>query len=89
MKVVFNAMEDIVSQKLEEMLNSMDDCCKCEKCVTDMLAISLNRIQPKYVSTSAGTVLSKVDTLDVQTMVDMVTKIESAITLVKNNPNHD
>ena len=36
-----NVMEEIVDEKLMQMLES-ETCCKCERCIEDMKATALN-----------------------------------------------
>ena len=84
---ISNIMEDIVKQKLDEMLKNID-CCKCEKCYADMLAIALNMIKPKYVSTRQGELLVKIDETKPQNLVDISSSVFKAIEIVKSNPKH-
>ncbi|WNQ13501.1 late competence development ComFB family protein [Paenibacillus aurantius] len=53
-------MEELVKNCLKEMLASDPRYSSCgEKCQSDAMAIVLNRIPPKYVSTPKGEIYSK------------------------------
>lgn len=84
---ISNIMEEIVKQKLDEMLEDID-CCKCDKCYADMFAIALNMCKPKYVSTQKGELLVKIDETKVQNNVDISSFVWKAIQIVKANPKH-
>lgn len=82
-----NAMEPIVRRVLNEMLEKTD-CCKCPVCYSDMLAIALNSVQPKYTNTHEGELLVKVGQGAGQNSIDINVAVTKAIEQVKNNPRH-
>ena len=86
---VINVMEQMVSNKMKDHLDKAD-CCKCEKCVDDMMAIALNNLPPKYVSTPRGEFFSRVgSSLEKQNSMDIEFAVVSAIEFVSNHPHHD
>lgn len=84
-----NVMENIVKPRLDEMLKSEPDCCKCSKCYNDMMAIALNKLEPMYVNSKAGELYSKLNTVTFQKTVDIDIAITSAINTVKSYPHHE
>ena len=82
-----NIMEVLVRQKLDEMLET-SDCCKCETCYLDILAIALNYCKPRYVNTFQGELLVKINSTERQSSVDLDIAILKAIEIVKQNPHH-
>lgn len=84
---ISNIMEKIVKQKLDEMLKNVE-CCKCDKCYADMLALALNMCKPKYVSTQKGELMVKLDETKAQNAVDISSAVWKAIQIVKANPKH-
>ena len=85
---LINTMETIVRQRLDEVLKE-SDCCKCEVCYLDMLAIALNYCPPKYVNTLKGELLVKINNSERQNQIDLEIAILKAIELVKKHPNHN
>lgn len=83
-----NVMEKIVSERLNDMLQS-ENCCKCDRCIEDMMAFALNRLPSKYVSTFSGELFSKLSSTMRQNSVDIDVAITSAIDCVSSNPSHD
>lgn len=82
-----NVMEDLVSEKLDEIIDTLD-CCKCEQCRTDILSYALNRLAPKYVSTDIGRAFAKLDTLSFQFEIDLMTALYESAEQVKRHPRH-
>ncbi len=85
---VKNSMEYVVWQKIDSILSHMDDCCACVKCKNDIMAITLNNIQAKYVATKQGEMYSKITAYDLQNNTKLSAIITSAIMFVKDNPRH-
>ncbi len=83
-----NLMEDIVSQKLDKMIDKLG-VCTCEICKTDILCYTLNRLHPKYVATNNGELLSKIDSLSNTFDIAIITEITNAAIIVKNHPRHN
>ena len=83
-----NVMESIVDEKLELMLRD-EHCCKCERCIEDMKAMSLNQLPSKYVSTHNGELFSKLSSLMRQNTIDINVAVSYAIKVVSEKPSHD
>ena len=82
-----NYMEDLVSKKADEILETMD-ICKCEKCRLDIIALSLNSLPSKYVVSAKGELYAKVRQLEQQFDIDVETAIVKAAIFVNKNPKH-
>lgn len=82
-----NLMEELVINSLEDVLKDINTC-KCETCVTDITAIALNSLPPKYIVTQVGELYSKSDLLRQQFEVDIISAITKAAVIVKRNPRH-
>lgn len=85
--ILKNYMEEIIFNLIDQVIIDMD-VCKCEKCINDIAAITLNSLPAKYVVTEKGELYSKVSLLKVQVEVDVITEITKAALLVKENPKH-
>lgn len=88
-KKIFNIMEEVVEDNLNSIIESGKiDFCTCDKCLNDIAAITLNNLRPKYVSTSEGAVIARIEKLKDQLNVDIYEKLVLAIETVKKNPHH-
>lgn len=85
--VVRNLMEDIAERKLESLLPSLN-VCDCEICKTDILCYALNRLKPKYVATTQGELLSRIDSLSSSFDMSVVAELANAAEIVKKHPRH-
>lgn len=88
MLLVKNINEQLIWEKLNEILPSVDLVCKCEKCKADIYAYTLNELKPRYATTKKGEELVKKNVVDLQLYVDMLTTINRAIQVVSGSPRH-
>ena len=84
-----NFMEDIILEKMPQVLKNMPDICKCERCNMDRLAHALNNSPPKYVITTKGKLYAKLNVLQGQFDVDVIRAITDAAVRVDKSPRHD
>lgn len=82
-----NMMEDVIKTKLDDFLESID-CCKCDICYLDMMALGLNYFKPKYVNTLEGELLVKINSTSRQNSVDIDIAIIKAVEIVRLHPHH-
>ena len=81
-------MENIVKDKLDEMLRT-ENCCKCDRCIEDMTSLALNKLPARYVSTHNGELFSKLNSLVRQNSVDLNIAVAEAIACVSKKPSHN
>lgn len=84
-----NYMEDVVFHLLIDIVKDMDDICKCERCIYDIAALTLNKLRPRYVVSEKGEIYSKVLEMYTQFEVDVTTAILESIKQVSQNPRHE
>lgn len=83
-----NLMEDIVVQEVDALLAS-DGGCQCPICRSDVIALALNHLPPRYVTTNAGRVAVKLDSYASQNRADIISALSGALKLVRAYPRHD
>lgn len=83
-----NYMEEIVDLLLPNILNDYNNICKCPRCIEDIKAITLNKLQPHYIVTEKGNVYTKVNELVTQFRADIIREVVLAVEIVSKNPNH-
>lgn len=86
--MVKNYMEIVVEDILPSVLEDEDLECKCDRCLDDIKALTLNNLDPKYVATEKGIIFIKLDQFSVQSKADIVREITIAIGKVKERPRH-
>lgn len=85
--MLVNIAEEFVRMRLPELIEEYD-CCKCEKCLDDMMAIALNNIPSEYVNSAEGMLYKRIGNTLPQKHADMDIEIVKAISLVSSNPKH-
>ena len=87
MVAIKNYMHDLVENSLEKIAQNMD-CCLCDRCRMDIMALALNNLPSKYVVTDRGEVYAKTSLLQQQFEVDVLAATMSAAMIVSKNPRH-
>ena len=85
---VFNVAEIIANEKIYDIMERME-MCTCEKCICDVLALALNSLQPKYVTSDAGRQYIQLDAYKKQFETDVAFALMKACQTVKAAPGHD
>ena len=85
---VVNVTEIIALAKVAEVI-SMMEACSCPKCVDDVLAIALNSLPTKYVTTDMGKQFIQLNSYRKQFETDVVSALIKACQVVKASPRHD
>lgn len=83
-----NYMEIIVDNLLTPIIDEYKDICKCNVCIEDIKAITLNNLHPLYISTEKGYTYTKINELKIQFKTTVISEIIKSIDIVSNNPNH-
>lgn len=83
-----NYMECLVWECLDEVAAGYEDLCRCEQCRYDIAALALNLLPPRYVVTERGRTWAKVNALDQQFYVDIVSALTNAVAVVRAKPHH-
>lgn len=81
---VINVMEEVVLEKLESVLTRFQ-CCRCDRCKKDIVALSLNKLPPKYMVISPG---QPAPNIDAQLNAQIITAMIQAVIKVRAKPRH-
>lgn len=83
-----NVMEILAVQKLDDVWDTLD-CCKCEKCRNDIIALTLNQLSPKYVVTREGELYARLTELSNEEEREILIAIAKSAQMVKDHPKHE
>jgi len=85
-----NEAEILVIREMEQQLKTgHDDMCKCNECIVDIAAISLNSVKPLYRFSILGTLYAS-QAMTEKSYADSVKQaVAQAIKKVRKNPAHD
>jgi competence protein ComFB len=87
MKELRNYTEEAVKIFMERWFKEAN-CCQCDDCKLDVMAMMLNQLPPKYVATEKGALFAQMDEFDPQNRVDFITLMMQAADKVKYYPRH-
>lgn len=85
---VVNVTEIIAEAKVGEVI-AMMDACACPKCVYDILAIALNSLPTRYVTTDVGKQFIQLNSYKKQFETDVTAALIKACQIVKESPRHE
>jgi len=84
---IYNFMETAVLSHLDATLLKIG-ACQCDDCRADVTAIALNNLPTKYVVSRRGEIFSKINNMEQQRSVDVISAITEAATIIAKNPRH-
>lgn len=84
--ILYNVTENLVLNKLEATLKKMD-CCRCDRCKEDIVAIALNNLKPMYVVASKKDIEIKIYSMKDKGS-EITTEVIKAALMVRKNPRH-
>lgn len=85
--IYVNVMESLVEDKATKYIN-MFGLCKCPRCVADVKALALNRLEPKYVVMQAGDVIPRITLYEGQFSAAVTAQLLTACRMVMEHPRH-
>lgn len=85
---VVNVAEVIANEKIDEIMKRMD-VCSCSRCKADVLALALNSLPTKYVTSDAGKQYIQLNSYKRQFETDVTSALIKACLIVKSSPKHD
>lgn len=83
-----NIMEILVEEKVADLLRNTD-FCKCKKCMEDVISMSLNNLEPHYVSSDIGSLYAKAQLMSKDIELEIVKQIAMSMKIVSENPHHN
>ncbi len=86
---VANVMERLVDEQFPIVMAKYPDACCCRQCLSDIKALTLNNVKPRYVSTDRGDLFERVNISDMLVKVDVLRAMTEAAEKVTNNCRHE
>jgi competence protein ComFB len=85
---VYNVVEIIANETVADVMERMD-MCTCSQCTGDVLALALNALPTKYVTSDAGKQYIQLASFKKQFETDVEIALMKACMTVKAAPNHN
>jgi len=88
--ILKNEAENLVIKELGKQLESYKGTiCRCNTCIVDMAAMSLNSVKPLYRVSWLGTQYAAQAISDATYAASLKSAVSKAIEKVRKNPAHD
>jgi len=85
-----NEAENLVLKELERQLENFSaPICRCNDCIVDMAAMSLNTVKPLYRDSLLGTLYAATAMNEKEYATSVRDAVFNAIERVRKNPSHD
>jgi competence protein ComFB len=85
--VLVNIVEELVRLKVREALKETQ-MCHCKLCELNIIAIVLNELLPRYVTTKRGHLLAQIALMNPDYLFNVNLLISKAMKIVKERPRH-
>ncbi len=82
-----NINEELVKQNVLKIMEELG-ACQCETCFANACAIVLNELQPKYVTSEKGALLSQISNVTISSQATLTAEATKAVMKVMKNPRH-
>ncbi len=84
-----NLNEEVVIELMEKVLEKDTSICRCQLCIEDIFALSLNNLKPLYVqSTSREGIFKEYDLTKILDREHVEEAIHEALNRVSRYPHH-
>lgn len=85
--VLVNVIEEFVRLKALDTLENFGGCT-CKTCQLNVSAIALNKLTPRYVTTTTGELLERITALELGNSTEILVEVTKAAIMVKDSPRH-
>ena len=85
--VLVNILEEVVRMETPKIMAGLGMCC-CDRCLNDVMALTLNNIPAKYVVSRKGALFAKIASYGNQYKTDILASVTQACVLVQKTPSH-
>jgi competence protein ComFB len=85
--ILVNLTEYLVKEWADEIIKRLG-VCNCDICKNDVMALALNDLKNKYVTTNTGKLHVQLDVFKKQYETDVISALTRACVRVKASPRH-
>jgi len=82
-----NESKELVYERIEKLLEERDDFCKCETCMLDLVAFTLDRVTPRYTTSMLGD-LHPDRVLEKKIQVEIDLALRAGLKQLREHPHH-
>lgn len=90
--MIINYVELSVKKFLENILNTdtnYSDICRCDQCIDDIMAKTLNNLKPNYITSKTGEVFAEYSSHELQNNAEVIKEVINSIEYISKNKRHN
>jgi competence protein ComFB len=89
LSAIENLNEELVIELIKKVLNEDETICRCQLCIEDIFALSLNKLKPLYVqSTFKESTFKDYDLTKILDREKVLAAVNEAVKTVSRHPHH-
>jgi len=88
LSLIRNETTEAVYERVERLLDTQPDLCRCEICVLDLVAFTLNRVTPRYTTSLLGD-LNPDEAKQRRMTVEIDLALQTGLKRLREHPHHD
>lgn len=85
---IVNLTQHLVEEKIDEMIDTIG-VCSCDICRYDILALALNSLENRFVTSNTGRLHVQLEVYKKQYETDIIAALTKACVKVKASPYHE
>jgi len=82
-----NRTMELVLARIEKLIEERDDFCKCENCILDLIAYTLNHVKPFYMTSLLGPIDNGKKEKQIELGIELALK--AGLKRIKEHPHHE
>ncbi|MCI4167747.1 late competence development ComFB family protein [Bacillus spizizenii] len=85
--MLVNSKEIVMKELLDRYMDQLHMICTCQVCKNDVLALSLNKVRPSYVTDLQKIAYTKAELVDKQKNTAMLVILAESAAMVSESPS--
>ncbi len=85
--ILVNIIEEFVRLRVKESIKELG-ACECETCYLNACALALNVLEPRYVTTTKGALISEITAMKLENQTNILVEVTKAVMQVMECPHH-
>ena len=82
-----NRTMELVIKRVEKLIEERDDFCKCQNCILDLIAYTLNHVKPFYMTSLLGPIDDGKKEKQIEMEIELA--IKTGLKRIKEHPHHE
>ncbi len=86
---IVNMIEQAVTEAVDNILPTLPNVCRCERCRADVICLTLNQLPPRYVVNRWGEIMSEAEFESAQRKAEVIAAVMKSVRKIAGRPHDD